>query len=230
MSEPRLLLLETSGRSGQVALALGNNLLGVRQLVEARRHARDLAPAIGELLKAADWRPLQLDAVIVSRGPGSYTGLRIGIMSAKALAYATGCRLIAVDTFAAIALQAPAEARELDVIADAQQDHVYVQRFNRIADGEAWRTATPLSIVPVLEWLSQRPGSAWVAGPGLRPYEQRLPADCRRVDAAHWDPRTESMLQIGLPDYREGRADDVFALEPLYLRPSSAEEKWPQRG
>src|SRR5437870_6540619 len=129
--EPRCLILETSGRIGQVALAHGARLGGVRQLDEARRHARDLAPAVRDLLAQAGWTARSLNAVIVSRGPGSYTGLRVGIMSAKALAYATGCTLVAIDTFAAIAQQAPAEVQQLDVLADAQQNRVYVQRFAR---------------------------------------------------------------------------------------------------
>src|SRR5580692_6112914 len=98
---PRLLILETSGRVGQVAVAHGDVLLGTRRLDEARRHARDLAPQVAELLKEQGWTARELDAVIVSRGPGSYTGLRIGIMSAKTLAYAVGCTLLGIDTFAA---------------------------------------------------------------------------------------------------------------------------------
>ena len=79
-------------------------------LDESRRHARDLAPAVRDLLAEQGWPARSLEAVIVSRGPGSYTGLRVGIMSAKTLAYATGCALLAVDTFAVIARQAPPEA------------------------------------------------------------------------------------------------------------------------
>src|SRR5262245_34096399 len=117
--QPRLLILETSGRTGHVALAQGEAFLGLRSLDEARRHARDLVPAVAGLLAEQGWQPRDLDAVVISRGPGSYTGLRVGIMSAKTLAYATGCALVAIDTFAAIAHQAPAEVQNLDVIADA---------------------------------------------------------------------------------------------------------------
>src|SRR5262249_48878627 len=100
-SEPaRLLILETSCRRGLVALAAGTELRGVRRLDESRRHARDLAPAVAELLSEQGWKARDLQAVLVGRGPGSYTGLRVGIMSARALAYATGCALIGLDTFA----------------------------------------------------------------------------------------------------------------------------------
>src|SRR5258708_1938136 len=126
--EPRLLILETSQHVGQVALASGETIVGERVLDESRRHARDLVPAIQALLQAQGWRARDLDGVIVSRGPGSYTGLRVGIMSAKTLAYATGCALLAIDTFEAIRLQAPPECQNVDVIADAHQGNIYVQR------------------------------------------------------------------------------------------------------
>jgi tRNA threonylcarbamoyladenosine biosynthesis protein TsaB len=227
VAEPRLLILETSGHVGQVGVARGKALLAVQRLDEARRHARDLAPAIAALLSAHAWRPRDIDGIIVSHGPGSYTGLRVGIMSAKAFAYATGCALLAVDTFAAVALQSPAEARLLDVVADAQQDKLYVQRFARRTG--AFEPDQPLAIVPLAEWRTHLGTEVWVTGPGLRSKVDRLDAEVRRVDAADWDPRPESLLQLGLARYRKGERDDPYALEPLYLRPSSAEEKWSNR-
>jgi tRNA threonylcarbamoyladenosine biosynthesis protein TsaB len=226
VTEPRLLILETSAQAGQVALAEGPRLLGVRRLDEARRHARDLAPAVRDLLAERGWRARDLHAVLVSRGPGSYTGLRVGVMSAKALAYATGCTVLALDTFAAVALQAPAEALALHVLADAQQDKVYVQPFRRQAPGEEFAPAEPLVIRPVADWLPSLAEGDWVSGPGLRKYEGRLSAGVRPVDPGQRDPLPESLLQLGLARYRRGERDDLWAVEPLYLRPSSAEEQW----
>jgi tRNA threonylcarbamoyladenosine biosynthesis protein TsaB len=221
---PRLLILETSSRTGQVALALGDELRGVRRLEEARRHARDLAPATAALLAEQGWRPRDLQAVIVSRGPGSYTGLRVGIMSAKAFAYATGCALLAVDTFAALALQAPPSVSRLDVLADAQQDKIYVQSFIRSTKG--WQPASALAIRRVADWLATREPNAWATGPGLSKWASHLPADVPRLDASLWEPQPASLLYIGLARYRAGERDDPWTLEPLYLRPSSAEEQW----
>jgi tRNA threonylcarbamoyladenosine biosynthesis protein TsaB len=224
---PRLLILETSGRTGQVALALGDELRGVRRLDETRRHARDLAPAAAALLAEQGWRPRHLQAVIVSRGPGSYTGLRIGIMSAKTLAYAAGCALLAVDTFAALALQAPSSVPRIDVLADAQQDKVYVQSFVRSADG--WQPTSELAIRRVADWLAGREPSTWATGPGLSKWASRLPADVLQLDASLWEPQPASLLHIGLARYLAGERDDLWTLEPLYLRPSSAEEQWRER-
>jgi tRNA threonylcarbamoyladenosine biosynthesis protein TsaB len=223
---PRLLIIETSHRLGVVALAEGARLLGERRLDEARRHARDLVPAIRDLLTEAGWKARELHAVIVSRGPGSYTGLRVGIMSAKTLAYAAGCTLLAVDTFAAIARQAPPEAATLDVIADAQRDKVYVQRFAREGPGGTMVAVSPLSIQPVASWLASMSESMWVSGPGLERFAGLVPADVHIVPNEARSPRAPSLLSIGLERWQRGERDDVFAVEPLYLRPSSAEEKW----
>jgi tRNA threonylcarbamoyladenosine biosynthesis protein TsaB len=227
--ESRFLILETSGRVGQVALAEGLHLRGVRRLDEARRHARDLAPAVRDLLAELGWTSRDVQSVIVSRGPGSYTGLRVGIMSAKTFAFATGCALLAVDTFAAITLQAPAEADRLDVLADAQQKRIYVQRFVRSGETAEWQPESALRIENLEEWLLHREADVWVTGPGLATYELLAHEGKRVVKAEDWHPRPESLVQIGLGRYLAGARDDVWSVEPLYLRPSSAEEKWRAR-
>jgi tRNA threonylcarbamoyladenosine biosynthesis protein TsaB len=222
---PRLLILETSGKAGAVALASGSEILAVQHLDEARRHARDLAPVTASLLAERSWSPRDLAGVVVSLGPGSYTGLRVGVMSARTLAYATGCALIGIGTFAAIACQAPEAVDRLDVIADAQQDKVYAQPFARSAS--VWRPTAPLAVKPFAAWLAGR--EARVAGPGLRRWAPHL-TDCECLTPEDcWDPRPESLLQLGLARYLAGERDDVYSLEPLYLRPSSAEEQWQAR-
>jgi tRNA threonylcarbamoyladenosine biosynthesis protein TsaB len=223
---PRLLILETSGRVGQVAVARGCELGPVRELSESRRHARDLTPTIVELCNASGWKVRELDAVIVSTGPGSYTGLRIGIMSAKTLAYASGCAVLGISTFAAIALRAPQGAMEFDVIADAQQQHVYVQRWRRPIEGGQ---EGPLTIRSVKDWLDTLAPGIWVSGPGLRLHEKAIPPVNPLVAEELRESNSRSLLELGMRRWLRGEADDLWALEPLYLRPSSAEEKWDQR-
>jgi tRNA threonylcarbamoyladenosine biosynthesis protein TsaB len=225
----RWLILETSGRCGQVALANGQDLRASRTLDAARRHARDLAPAVGALLNEQVWRPRDLTGVIVSRGPGSYTGLRVGIMSAKVFAYATGCVLIAVDTFAAVASQSPSEVHLLDIIGDTQQDKVYHQQFARRPGGSEVQAVSPLTIVEFPSWLAARNSAAWVSGPGLHRFHSRLPSSCRTVDSIHWDSSAQALLRLGQARHAHGEYDDPYALEPLYLRPSAAEEQWTRR-
>jgi tRNA threonylcarbamoyladenosine biosynthesis protein TsaB len=178
------------------------------------------------LLAEHNWTPQSIQVVIVSRGPGSYTGLRVGIMSAKTFAYVTGCALIAVDTFAALAHQVPGEAGAVEVLADAQQARVYVQRFVHGRDRAERQPATPLRIEQLDDWLTRRQPGDWVTGPGLYTYGAQLPNGIPRTLPDNWDPRPESLLQVGLARYLAGERDDVSAVEPLYLRPSAAEQQW----
>ncbi len=216
------LILETSGRIAKVGLARGDSVVRAVNLDDTRRHARDLAPTVEALLKAESLKSADLTGVMVGRGPGSYTGLRVGLISAKALAFAVGCKLVAVDTFAAIAQQAPAEANDLWVIADALQGQIYLQRFT--CSGAVWSAANELRIAPVEEWLPGATAGMWVSGPGVNVYADRIPAECRQVAEADREPRVESVFAVGarLPPLTR---EEMFALEPLYLRDSSAEEK-----
>jgi tRNA threonylcarbamoyladenosine biosynthesis protein TsaB len=214
----RFLIIDTAHRRGQVAVALGGRVVGARLLEESRRHARDLVPRAQGLLREQGWQARDLTGVIVSRGPGSYTGLRVGLMSAKTLAYATGSALLGIDTFSAIALQAPPEARTVDVLADAQQGKIYVQRFIQGKGG-----ALTIQLFPA--WLESLPPAAWVTGPGLEIFAADLPTQVPQAACADWLPRPESLLTLALARFGNGDKDDPFALEPLYLRGSSAEEK-----
>ncbi len=214
----RLLILETSHRIGQIALAQGDTIVGQCSLDESRRHARDLAPTIKKLLQEQGWQARDLEGVLVSRGPGTYTGLRVGLMSAKTLAYATGCSLLAINTFDAIFQQAPASPSNIDCIADAQQDKVYVQRFGTNAE--------PLRILPFDSWLTAalKLGVS-VTGPGLERFLDRV-GTLGVLPPETWLPKPASLLKLGLSRFLKGERDELFAVEPLYLRASSAEENW----
>ena len=226
----RFLILETSGSVGRVAAAEGEAILRTRELDETRRHARDLAPAVARLLEELAWKPTDVTGVIVSQGPGSYTGLRVGIISAKAFCYATGAALIAVPTFQAIAAQAPVPVSAVEVLADAQQELIYVQRFTADASSEGLAAESALAIRPFSAWLGERDETDWLSGPGLRRFRDQLPAGSRTVEPERWDALPETLLRLGLARYETGEKDDPMAVEPIYLRPSSAEEKWDALG
>lgn len=217
------LILETSSRVGRVGLGRDGSIIHAAALDDSRRHARDLASTVAQLLAKEALKPNQLTGIMASQGPGSYTGLRVGLMSAKALAFATGCKLVAVPTFEAIARQAPDQANDLWVIADALQNHVYLQRFARSATRE-WQPVEALRIERVEDWLNWAKAGTWLTGPGVKVYADRIPPDCPCVPERDWEPRVESLFAAGSRLNALTR-EQLFALEPLYLRGSSAEEK-----
>ena len=228
MQQPRLLILETSSKISQVAIARGDTILAKRDINETRRQAQDLVPTMNDLLSGQAMKPTDIDAVIVDIGPGSYTGLRVGIMTAKTIAYATGCVLLTMDTMRTIAEQAPQEAELLDVFIDAQQDRVYPQRFQQVGDNR--QPVSEMTICPFAEWLTEKDKPSHVSGPGLRDKQDRIPEGVNVVEMHDWQPRAESLLRLGLPRFLRGEKDDVWAVEPLYLRPSAAEEQWDRLG
>jgi tRNA threonylcarbamoyladenosine biosynthesis protein TsaB len=218
----RVLILETAGRVGQVALASGDGVLAEAPLEQARRRASDLALVVADLLKGQGWAARELTAVAVGLGPGSYTGLRVGLASAKALAYATGAGFYGVETFAAIAARAPSDVRTLSVVGDALQGKLFRHDFRRA--GEGWEPAGSLEVVDSGEWLGSLDPDTVVSGPAAGAFEGRLPAGVRLADRSWWEPRPGDLWTAArtLP---WAVTTDVWTAEPFYLRGSSAEEK-----
>lgn len=209
------LLLETSSRVPVVALADEQGIVREERLETQRRNARDLVPSIGRMLAELEQKPRDLSGILVGLGPGSYTSLRVGLMTAKTLAYVVGCPLIGVPTMPILALQA-GEPR-VDVVIDAQKDQIYAQSFDHAqALGE-------LRIVTVADWLAQRDPSVLVTGPGL---SKIAAPQLRRTPETAWQPTAASLLAIGTTL----TPTDPFTLVPIYLRPSAAEQQWETRG
>ena len=104
----------------------------------------------------------------VSRGPGSFTGLRVGMVCAKTFAYATRCRFVAVDTFAAIAGETDrGNIDRVIVIEDAQRDDLFAGEFMR-NEPQRWAPASPIRVISKSDFLRDRTESDIVTGPGLR--------------------------------------------------------------
>jgi tRNA threonylcarbamoyladenosine biosynthesis protein TsaB len=103
MVQARLLHLETSTTVCSVALSQGNEIIGLSEIDEANVHASQLTCRVDQLMEKEGWTYADLDAVVVSKGPGSYTGLRIGVSTAKGLCYALDKPLIALDSLQSLA-------------------------------------------------------------------------------------------------------------------------------
>ena len=179
-SEPRLLLIETSGALGRVGLGVGSALLDEAILDRERRHTRDLVPQCQHLLQKNHWSISDIDGFVVSWGPGSYTGLRVGLMTGKTLAYALNKALVTVPTFEVIALQASEQVpagSSVNVIGDAQQDRLYTQTW--LVEGAQKIVETdPLTLAEGKDWRSQLE-DAWITGPGLRQQLNKLPPNTK---------------------------------------------------
>ena len=227
-SEAKVLLLETSGSSGIVALGFGSTIVAHRVLEIAKKHVSDMAPAIAEMLKECGWEAKNLDAIATGIGPGSYTGLRIGLMSSRTLAMMTGARLLGISTFEILAQHClEAGHAKIEIIADAQQDKIYAQRFEN--NNSNLISASELKIVSAAEWIANRDISFAIAGPGLTKVQPLIPAKEGMVVEQSGNINKESFLALALKKLFSHHSDDPLSLQPLYLRRSSAEEQWDKR-
>ncbi len=227
-SESKVLLLETSGSSGIVALGFGSTIVSHRILEIAKRHVSDMAPAIADLLKQCGWDVKNLDAIATGIGPGSYTGLRIGLMSARTLAMMTGARLLGIPTFEILAQHClEAGHTKIEIIADAQQDKIYAQGFEN--NNGHLMSAGELKIVSTAEWVANRDISFAIAGPGIDKIRSLISGRQDKIVEQSGNINKESFLALALKKLMSNDSDDPLNLQPLYLRRSSAEEQWDKR-
>jgi tRNA A37 threonylcarbamoyladenosine modification protein TsaB len=150
-------------------------------------------------------------------------------MAAQAFAYARKCFLVGVPTFETIARGCSLACSELDVIADALKERLYVQRFRREPTAAEFASAGELTIVLQSEWIAKLKPDTGVSGPGLDVVQAKLPDGIVPADVREREPALHSLLSLAAALPIAGRSEPQV-LEPIYLRPSSAEQQWDHRG
>ena len=229
----RVLAIETSGRHGSIALLEGEGdgtrLVGQTLLAGSERTAQALAPALKDLLAEAEWPADSIGLVSVAVGPGSFTGLRIGVTTAKILAYAVGAQVIGVNTLSVLAGQVPSDGAELWAVVDAQRQELFAAKFACDESGCPQMTHET-HIIPVPDWLADLVSGDRVTGPALQRLHDRLPDGVTAVPEECWQPTAHAVGRLGWTLYQQGQRDDVWQLVPRYYRPSAAEEKKHRQG
>jgi tRNA threonylcarbamoyladenosine biosynthesis protein TsaB len=226
----RIIAIETSGRYGSIATlwgaADGSHLIGQIALGDDQRTAQALAPALRQLLNDANWTPASVKLVAVAVGPGSFTGLRIGVTTAKTFAYAVGAEVIGVNTLKALAAQAPQSVAPLWTILDAQRQELFAAKFELDEAGNL-RVERETAIVSQDAWLANLQPGDRVIGPALGRLTARLPDSIEVMPAELWQPMAAAVGQVAWKAHQVGQHDDVWTLAPQYYRASAAEEKLP---
>ena len=214
----RILLIETSTSLCSVALAEEGRITVSRESVEPRAHAALTAPFAQQVLQEKGLRAADLDAVCVSAGPGSYTGLRVGVSTAKGICFAAGVPLLSVGTLDVLVAQAraegllPAGCRYVIPMIDARRMEVYTAVFTpdgqrltevepRVIDADSFRQER--SEGPVL-FIGAGKCSETLAGP-----------DAHFVQAC---PRAAAMLAPALQEFQAGHFQNVAYFESFYLK------------
>jgi tRNA threonylcarbamoyladenosine biosynthesis protein TsaB len=224
----RILAIETSGRHGSVAALAGESgvakPIGQIVLTPDQRTAQALAPATKQLLSDVRWSPGDVELVAVAVGPGSFTGLRIGVTTAKAFAYAVGAEVVGVNTLHALATQAPPSDAPFWTVSDAQRQELFASKFV-VGENLGVRIECDTKIIPQDRWLAELRAGDRVIGPALKRLASRLPAGVEALPEEYWQPMAIAVGQVAWKAYQSGKRDDVWKLAPNYYRLSAAEEK-----
>jgi tRNA threonylcarbamoyladenosine biosynthesis protein TsaB len=217
-----ILALNTS--TPQFSLALleaDGTLLAESVMGPGGKQFSDLMPALDFLMKGSRFTPSQLDAVIVAKGPGSFTGLRVGMSTAKGLCQALGIPLIGVSSIEALASQLPWTDLEICAVVDSRRGEVFAGRFFW-TDGRLARRSKEvcLSFENLADFVSER--SLFIGNnfPSQHPLiQEALGTHVRLAPPSMWHLRASALGYAGLDRFHQNDFDDLGTLTPVYLRP-----------
>lgn len=223
MQYNRIILIETSTSLCSTALCENGAIVSKRISDSPRSQASLTAPFIQEMLAERGLRAKDCSAVCVSSGPGSYTGLRVGVSTAKGLCFGAGIPLLSVDTLETLVSQAfcdglvPEGCRYILPMIDARRMEVYTAVF-KVEEGKAERmSAIEPQIITSESFRQQRSeGRVLVIGDGAE--KCREPFGEGDVEFVQCCPRADAMLPLAMERLEKGRFEDTAYFEPLYLK------------
>jgi tRNA threonylcarbamoyladenosine biosynthesis protein TsaB len=217
-----LLAVETSGTQGSVAIFDGQTLRFERILgVTGARHAQTLPAEVRDALVQCDLQPRDIQAVAVSIGPGSFTGLRVGLTFAKTFAWLNEADLVAVDTLRAITQQVPPDIEYVTAIVDAQRTEFFAATYRWNEELGLRFAIDDVRLVTVDDLPKDYP----IVGPGGNKLKMAAPDRFNVLNESLWQPHAVSVGRIGQYMRDQQQFSDPDSLEPVYIRLSYAEEK-----
>lgn len=223
----RILALETSTLTGGVALLDGDCLLAEYTLSVRTTHSERLMAAVDRLLNDSGWGIETLEGVAVSIGPGSFTGLRIGVSTAKGLGLALGIPLVGVPTLDALAALLPHARDPVCPILDAKKGELYTSLFHW-EGGRMVRDWEYLALTPE-DLCSRLSGSVIFVGDGVGAFGdllgRALGSRAKLAPPGRRHPSAACVAQLGHDRLLSGETVEPARLTPLYIRPSEAELK-----
>ena len=212
----RILLIETSTSVLSVALAVDGTVACERVCEEPRKQASLTAPLVKEVLDEAGLSARELDAVCVSSGPGSYTGLRVGVSTAKGVAFGAGIPLLSVGTLDILVSGVSGEGAPQFIVPmiDARRMEVYTAVYS--AEGKRLTPVEAKVIGPdaFREYLEQ--GEVLFVGDGALKCREVIQSPAARFQEAH--PLARHMAAAAQKAFEEEKFENLAYFEPFYLK------------
>ena len=223
---PRALAIETSSRIGSIAVIEDDRVLAEEQFEHGLQHAAMIIPIIDRLTRAQGWSPASIEHLYVSAGPGSFTGLRIGVTMAKTMALASNVKLVAVPTTRVLVENAPPDARHVITVLDAKRDQIFTARFER--ENDRWTEREPAHLDSLTAMLERAPRPVHLLGEGIPLHEKFIGETASVIVTSPqlWRPRASIVATIGTAMARRNDFTDPDRFTPIYIRRPEAEEKF----
>ncbi len=229
MAGQLILSIETSTGCGSVSLTSGTltdgNILAEYTHRPNVTHSRRLLGNIEQIMDALDLDWSQLDGIAVSIGPGSFTGLRIGMAAAKGIAMATGLPLLGISSLDGLAAQCIGVEKQVCVVLDARKKQLYAACYKKMGDAQTpVKVSNEVSILPQ-QLAAEIDEPTLLAGPGSMVYEEILAANLliECVSTAFIQPRAAWIGFLAAKELEDGNVVSPASLTPLYVRGSEAE-------
>jgi tRNA threonylcarbamoyl adenosine modification protein YeaZ len=231
-----ILAIETSTLTGSVALVEaplrgdgswgGEKILGERTLNLPGTHSERLMPSIDRLLRDASLSIGDVQGIAVAQGPGSFTGLRIGVSTVKALAYALRVPVAGILTLDALAHNVRFASSLICPVLDARKKEVYAALFRGEGEGRLQKISEDWAVAP--EDLCSRIAEKTIfLGNGIEIYgeffRKKLGGKALLAPPELSLPRAVNVARLSLPKFKNGLTSDLFSLAPTYVRRSEAE-------
>ena len=223
-----ILALETSSKVSSVAVATDNRLLAEITTESKLTHSKTLIPHIEKVLKLANTEKSDLTKIAVSIGPGSFTGLRIGLAAAKAMAYALSIPIYGAPTLNTLAYHFPAPNLRITAAMDAQKNMVYRESYEFI--GGDLKIIDKLEVLPidaVKEEILNYGSNIMLVGEKAEKIFEGLNKE--NIQLAPFYTRMPRAALVARYAALKQEPDNLMNLEPLYVRRSEAEELWEKR-
>lgn len=226
----KILGLETSAAAASAAV-LDDGCLRAEWFVNhGLTHSQTLMPMLEGMMKSIESSPNEMDVFAVSCGPGSFTGLRIGIVTAKGMAYACGKKLIGIPTLDVLANNLPYANGLICPIMDARNNQVYTALYRWPEEASGPDRLTEYEGIDIGEWadrLLEKENKIIFLGDGVKLHrsmlKQKLGDRYLEAPAFQLLPRASSVAQLAWRKAVKGEYDNYFDFAPFYLRKSQAE-------
>ncbi len=231
----KILALDTSGTSHSMTLLEEGRLVAERAYSDVPAHTEILLPTLQALLDEAQWNLDHLDLLALTLGPGSFTGLRIGLSALKAIAYAKQKPIVGIDTLRALAAPHWPEGRAVLSCMDARRGEVYASLTRRKATGPIEILISPRlwSWQALQEFLVTYSEPFIAVGSGLMAHPQLIsscPGAVSRLEPHFQQVQAQWVGRLAEGVAQEGNIPVAQSLRPLYLRVSHAEAMRAQMG